>query len=116
MFVQTVSVDLTCPVHPLFAPAEEAPTKKCRCCQAISNVYDWLRMADRTATKIKDQFYTGFDPEIAAPKIEEIASIAGESVEDQSSTGTGKKRAISTMVEKAPEKLDGTGRRVRRKL
>jgi hypothetical protein len=72
-------------------------------------------MADRTATKIKDQFYTGSDPEVSAPKIEEIAAVAGEPV-DQVSEGTGKKRAISTMVEKAPEKLDGTGRRVRRKL
>jgi transposase len=115
MFEQTVSVALTCPTHPAFTPAEEAPTKKCRCCQAISNVYEWLRMADRTATKINDQFYTGSDPEVSAPKIEEIAAVAGEPV-DQVSEGTGKKRAISTMVEKAPEKLDGTGRRVRRKF
>src|ERR1039458_7339171 len=115
MFEQTVSVALSCPAHPAFTPAEEAPTKKCRCCQAISNVYDWLRMADRTATKIKDQFYTGSDPEVSAPKIEEIAAVVGEPV-DQVSEGTGKKRAISTMVEKAPEKLDGTGRGGRREL
>src|ERR1035441_5702108 len=115
MFEQTVSVALTCPAHPGFTPAEEAPTKKCRCCQAISNVYEWLRMADRTATKVKDKFYTGSDPEVPAPKIEDIAAVAGEPA-DPVSEGIGKKRAISTMIEKAPEKLDGTGRRVRRKL
>jgi hypothetical protein len=117
MFNQSVNVSLECPAHPEFMPDETSPTKKCRCCQSITNVYEWLRMAKRSADKIHSGLYSSSTiPDTPELSVETVADVLPDlaEVSEKFDEGTGQKRAIATKIKSAPEIFGNQP--VRRKL
>lgn len=110
MFAQTISVSMKCPTHPAFTPELEEPLKKCQSCQTITHVYAWMKLINRSHDKFVAGGYSSSDiPDKPLPTVEDLADVA-EEVETRSSEPA-TKRAVATMVNKAPEKI----RNVKRK-
>ena len=101
MFHATIDMKVACPHHPDFDPAVGIPDRKCRYCQTINNVRDWIRLAQRAATRVAvGEVLKAEEPEDAsAAQPQEIAHVITDTTipreEEKPTPVSGKKRGVN---------------------